>query len=162
MNAYFIHWLDEADPVLQDLAYRVINRKPFKSIITSKKDQEELRLALYQELFAAGYNADYYLNDDSSFDLPYDYYRPFHQSNRIQIDLVTKTNQVVELSQVSSLVHSLAGQVRGDRRLFFPKELIKHLEQIPADQLNEQQKLILVAYINERNDVTHNIQERLF
>ncbi len=162
MNAYFIHWLDEADPVLQDLAYRVINRKPFKSIITTKEDQEELRLALYQELFAAGYNADYYLNDDSSFDLPYDYYRPFHQSNRIQIDLVTKTNQVVELSQVSSLVHSLAGQVRGDRRLFFPKELIKHLEQIPADQLNEQQKLILVAYINERNDVTHNIQERLF
>lgn len=162
MNSYFIQWLEEKDPILQDLAYRVINRKPFKSIITMPAEQEELRLALYQELFAAGFDADYYLSDDSSFDLPYDYYRPLHPSNRIQIDLVTKTNQVVELSQVSSLVHSLAGQVRGDHRLFFPKELIKHLEKIPADQLNDQQKTILVAYINERNDVTHNIQERLF
>ena len=77
-------------------------------------------------------------------------------------DLFTKTNQVIELSQVSSLVHSITGEVRGDHRIFFPKELINHLHQTPANQLNESQKMILMAYINERHDITYNIQERLF
>lgn len=162
MNAYFSQWADERDPILADLAYRFTNRKPFKSIITNQKERQLLKTALYDELFAAGFNANYYMNEDSSFDLPYDYYRPYHSSQKVQIDLVTKTNQVVELSQVSSLVHSLTGQVRGDHRIFFPKEFINHLYQIPADQLNEKQRSILVAYINERHDVTHNIQERLF
>ena len=75
---------------------------------------------------------------------------------------MTKTNQVVELSKVSALVNSLAGKVRGDHRLYFPKELMNQLDKIPADQLNENQKMIVVAYMNERNDVTHQIQQRLF
>lgn len=162
MNAYFNQWAEEDDEILADLAYRFSNRKPFKSIITNEEERDALKEAIYNELFEAGFNGNYYLNEDSSFDLPYDYYRPYHNSQKVQIDLVTKTNQVVELSQVSSLVKSLTGQVRGDHRIFFPKELINHLNKIPADQLSERQKMILVAYINERHDVTHNIQERLF
>ncbi|MBG9981402.1 HD domain-containing protein [Facklamia sp. DSM 111018] len=162
MNAYFNQWAEEDDVILADLAYRFSNRKPFKSIITNEEERDALKEAIYNELFEAGFNGNYYLNEDSSFDLPYDYYRPYHNSQKVQIDLVTKTNQVVELSQVSSLVKSLTGQVRGDHRIFFPKELINHLNKIPADQLSERQKMILVAYINERHDVTHNIQERLF
>ena len=93
---------------------------------------------------------------------PYDHYRPDRLSKNTQIDLVTKTNQIVELSQVSALVNSLTGKSRGDHRLYFPKELLTKLNHIPADQLNENQKMILVAYVNERNDVTHQIQQRLF
>ena len=162
MNAYINQWADEEDSILADLAYRFTNRKPFKSIILSKNDHDFLKSAIFNELFEAGFDSHYYLNEDSSFDLPYDFYRPYHDCQKVPIELVTKTNQVVELSQVSSLVESLAGQVRGDHRLFFPKDLLNYLYKIPADQLNEAEKNILVAYINERNDVTYNIQERLF
>ncbi|MCR8969950.1 HD domain-containing protein [Facklamia sp. 7083-14-GEN3] len=162
MNAYFIQWADEKDPILADLAYRFINRKPFKSIITNDEEREELRTAIFNELSEVGFDPNYYINEDSSFDLPYDYYRPYHSSQKVQIDLVTKTNQVVELSQVSSLVHSLTGQVRGDHRIFFPREFIAGLYNLPQESLSESQKKILDAYTNERHDVTHNIQERLF
>lgn len=162
MNAYFTHWTMEKDPILADLAYRFLNRKPFKSIITNQEERSELRHAIYNQLVLAGFDPSYYLYEDSSFDLPYDYYRPYHSSQKTQIDLVTKTNQVVELSNVSSLVHSLTGQVKGDHRIFFPSDSIKDLFSISPDQLEAEQKLILDAYQIERLDVTHNFQERLF
>lgn len=162
MNGYFIQWAEEKDPILSDLAYRFTNRKPFKSIITNDQEREQLKTAIYHELFQAGFDSHYYLFEDSSFDLPYDYYRPYHNSQKVQIDLFTKTNQVIELSQASSLVHSLTGEVRGDHRIFFPKELINYLHTTPANKLSENQKMILMAYINERHDITYNIQERLF
>lgn len=162
MSSYFTHWLAEDDDILVDLAYRFINRKPFKSIIVNENEMTELSTALRNELAEAYFHPDYYFNQNSSFDLPYDYYRPYNTSNKTQIELITKMNQVVELSQVSPLVNSLAGKVRGDYRLYFPRELLGKLYQIPADQLNEDQRMILVAHANERNDVTHNIQQRLF
>ena len=162
LNSYFVHWSQENDPVLADLSDRFLNRKPFKSILTNDAETMQLTTALQAELFTAGFHPDYYLSENSSYDLPYDYYRPNQISKNTQIDLVTKTNQVVELSKVSALVNSLAGKVRGDHRLYFPKELMTHLDKIPANQLNENQKMILVAYMNERNDVTHQIQQRLF
>ncbi|WP_124057813.1 HD domain-containing protein [Vaginisenegalia massiliensis] len=161
LSSYFTHWLREDDAILADLAYRFLNRKSFKSILTNNDEKNQLEIALRNELFKAGFDPKYYLSENSSFDLPYDYYRPNHSNSKIQIELVTKTGQVVELSQVSALVHSLAGKTNGDHRLYFPRELFEFLYQIPADQLNEDQRMILVAHANERNDVTH-IQQRLF
>ena len=70
--------------------------------------------------------------------------------------------QIVELSQVSPLVNSLAGKQRGDLRLYFPKEILTTAEDTAADRVNENQTTLLAAYYNERNDVTQNIQQRLF
>lgn len=162
VNSYFVHWSQEEDHVLADLAYRFLNRKPYKSIIVNEKEVTQLSIALKEELYNFDYDPEYYFSENSSYDLPYDHYRPDRLSKNTQIDLVTKTNQIVELSQVSALVNSLTGKSRGDHRLYFPKELLTKLNHIPADQLNENQKMILVAYVNERNDVTHQIQQRLF
>ena len=147
---------------MADLAYRFLNRKPHKSIIVNEKEVTQLSIALREELYKFSYDPDYYFSENSSYDLPYDHYRPDRHSKNSQIELVTKTNQIVELSQVSALVNSLTGKSRGDHRLYFPKELLSQLQSIPADQLSENQTMILVAYVNERNDVTHQIQQRLF
>ena len=162
LNSYFVHWSLEDDRVLADLSYRFLNRKPDKSIIVNKQEITQLSIALRDELFSFGYDPEYYFSENSSYDLPYDHYRPDRLSKNTQIELVTKTNQMVELSQVSALVNSLTGKSRGDHRLYFPKELLTEFDTIPADQLNENQKMILAAYVNEHNDVTHQIQQRLF
>ena len=162
MSSYFTHWCEEEDPILSDLANRFLSRKPFKSIIVNPEEKTELATALREVLFDAGFDAEYYFGENSSFDLPYDYYRLNAQTNRTQIELLTKDSQIVELSKVSPLVNSLAGKVRGDYRLYFPKELLDYLNTIPADQLNDNQRKIIVGYDNERSDDTHQIQQTLF
>lgn len=162
VNSYFVHWSQENDRILADLANRFLDRKPFKSILVNEKEATQLSIAVTEELFNLTYDPTYYFSENSSYDLPYDHYRPDRQSKNSQIELVTKTNQIVELSQVSALVNSLTGKSRGDHRLYFPKELLSHINQVPADQLNENQKMIIAAYFNEHNDVTHQIQQRLF
>lgn len=162
LSSYFNHWLDEEDVLLTDLANRFLTRKPFKSVLTSPEEKTELTIAIDQELVRLGYDPYYYFAENSSFDLPYDYYRVGQISKRTQIELITKMGQIVELSQVSPLVNSLAGKQRGDLRLYFPKEILTTAEDTAADQANENQTTLLAAYYNERNDVTQNIQQRLF
>lgn len=162
MSTYFSLWVEEDDAVLSDLAYRFVNRKPFKSLIITEDERDELALALNQELISAGFDPKYYYSENSNYDLPYDYYRPNQKKSRTQIELLTKTNQKVELSQVSALVNSLAGKFRGDLRLYFPVQLLQHFETIPANQLNDNQKMILIAYAKEYNEHQYLVQERLF
>ncbi|MCW6682486.1 HD domain-containing protein [Aerococcaceae bacterium NML160702] len=162
MSNFFAHWREDNDAILADLANRFLCRKPFKSIIVNPEEKTELATAVREVLFDAGYDAQYYFGENSSFDLPYDYYRLDTKTNRTQIELITKNNQIVELSKVSPLVNSLAGKVRGDYRIYFPKELLEDLRTIPADQLNDNQRKVLVAYANERSDDTHQVQQRLF
>lgn len=162
MSNFFAHWREDNDAILADLANRFLCRKPFKSIIVNPEERIELATAVREVLFDAGFDADYYFGENSSFDLPYDYYRLDASTNRTQIELITKNNQIVELSKVSPLVNSLAGKVRGDYRIYFPKELLDDLYTIPADELNDNQRKVLVAVDNERSEDTHQVQQRLF
>lgn len=162
MNSYFNHWTDTEDSILADLARRFLNRKPFKSLLTTNDNRDELTEAIHQELRSNGWDPTYYFGENSSFDLPYDFYRPTEIKQRTQIDFMTKQNQLVELSQVSELVNSLTGKQRGDHRLYYPRELIVQLFEVPEENLTENQLKIKLAYQAEINDVTFNIQERLF
>ena len=163
ISALFTQWTQDNDPILADLASRFLSRRPFKSMIVTDDDRMELTTAIHNELRAHGYDVDYYFGESSSFDLPYDYYRPHEPaSGKIQIDLLTKTGQEVELSQVSPLVRSITGRERGDQRLFFPRELLSALYQIPAADRNSDQVMIILAHKQESNDVTHHLQGRLF
>lgn len=162
LSSYFTHWLDEDDDILRDLAYRFLNRKPFKSLLISEDTRDELTSSLQNELLKEGFDPEFYFGENSSFDLPYDFYRPDATSTRTQIDFVTKQNQVVELSQVSALVQSLTGVPRGEDRLYYPRELLHNILKIDKDQLTPDQEKILAAYYDETNDVTFNIQQRLF
>ena len=61
---------------------------------------------------------------NSSYDLPYDFYRPEENRHRTQIEILRNDRTLVELSEVSQLVAALAGQEQGDERFFFPKEMV--------------------------------------
>jgi len=71
-----------------------------------------------------GFNPKYYTAINSSYDLPYDFYRPNKDRHRTQIELMQKDGSLVELATVSPLVAALAGQSQGDERFYFPKEML--------------------------------------
>lgn len=124
LGTYFTQWTEENDPVLSDLAKRFLNRKPLKSATFSGKEDQLIIKKLQQLVEKVGYNPRYYTAINSSYDLPYDFYRPEQGSHRTQIEIVKKDGTLIELSQVSQLVSALAGQQQGDERFYFPKEMV--------------------------------------
>ena len=160
--SYFSHWLYDNDPILSDLCYRVLNRKPFKSLLVSDDDVQELTFALQAELRANQFDPEYYFAANTSYDQPYDDNQSNGKSKKTQIELITKTNQLVELAQVSMLIGSLNGKSLGDQRLYYPREIIHKIQALAEDALNDNQAIILKAYSEETNDVTYHIQQRLF
>lgn len=67
--------------------------------------------ALFKE---AGIDPNYYLVVDSSSDLPYDFYRPGEEEERLPIHLLTQNGQIKELSRQSAIVESISGKRRTD------------------------------------------------
>lgn len=129
LNTYFTEWTEENDPILSDLAKRFLNRKPLKSAKFDEESQLPLVHELQQLVEKVGFNPHYYTAINSSFDLPYDFYRPTSGKHRTQIELQQKDGSLVELAKVSHLVAALAGQSQGDHRFYFPKEMIDpHLQ----------------------------------
>ncbi|WP_430609915.1 HD domain-containing protein [Enterococcus sp. DIV0876] len=124
LNTYFTQWTEESDLILSDLAKRFLNRKPLKSIRFTDDAQLPLIEELKKLVEKVGFNPTYYTAINSSFDLPYDFYRPTSGMHRTQIELQEKDGTLTELSKASQLVAALAGQTQGDRRFYFPKEMI--------------------------------------
>lgn len=119
----FILWSEHSDPILSDLAKRFLNRKPLKSI--SFDDQAKHMLPILTDLIeTVGFDTKYYTAISSSFDLPYDFYAPAENRHRTQIELYQMDGSLIELSKASYLVNAITGKVTGDKRLFFPKEML--------------------------------------
>ena len=146
LNTAFLQWQKAPDVILQDLAARFLNRKPFKSVsYLPDHDEPELeQMALLIE--EVGYDPDYYTALNSSYDLPYDFYRPEAVSHRTQIELMEADGSLTELSQVSSLVAALTGQGKKDARFYFPKEMLSR---------NHDEQLFSSAYETFQNKI-HN------
>lgn len=123
---YFQRWCEEDDIILQDLSDRFINRRLFKYIEynpqTEKEKYDQLKV-LFEE---AGIDTSYYLVIDSSSDLPYDVYRS--GEGRIPIYLKMPTNELKELSEHSDIVDSITGKTRKDHKLYYPYEMVDHIE----------------------------------
>lgn len=141
LNTYFNHWLDTTDPILSDLAKRFLNRKPLKSCRFEPKTQENLLITIKEIVETVGFNPVYYTAINSSFDLPYDFYRPKSGKHRTQIELQQKDGTLLELSKVSPLVAALAGQIQGDNRFYFPKEMVDQTLQDNYDLFGETYQL---------------------
>lgn len=141
LNTYFNHWLDNQDPILSDLTKRFLNRKPLKSCRFQPETQKPLLEEMKVIVETAGFNPVYYTSINSSFDLPYDFYRPKSGKHRTQIELQQKDGSLIELSQVSPLVAALAGQSQGDHRFYFPKEMVDHSLQDNYDLFGETYQL---------------------
>ncbi|MEY8442142.1 HD domain-containing protein [Lactobacillaceae bacterium 24-114] len=123
LTTYFNHWMHSRDNILSDLASRFLNRRPFKSAVYNK-DSASLLPKLRELIQTVGFNSDYYTAVNDSFKLPYDTYNPQNSNPQTQIELIQPNGNLIELSQVSTLVASVSGKEAGDQRFFFPKEML--------------------------------------
>ncbi|AEN86967.1 MULTISPECIES: HD domain-containing protein [Priestia] len=124
---YFQAWEEEKDEILSDLCRRFMNRQLFKYIEFNPNSQMKMWMELTTLFKKAGINPDYYLVVDSSSDLPYDFYRPGEEEERLPIHLLMPNNEVRELSRQSEIVEAISGKKRTDHKLYFPHDLIDQL-----------------------------------
>ncbi|RSK57542.1 HD domain-containing protein [Bacillus canaveralius] len=121
---YFQIWQGEEDEILSDLCRRFMNRNLFK-YIEFDPAKEYKKLHELSSLFVkAGIDPEYYLVVDSSSDLPYDFYRPGEEEERLPIHLQLKNGDIRELSRLSEIVESVSGKRRTDHKLYFPEDML--------------------------------------
>ncbi|QGH36392.1 HD domain-containing protein [Gracilibacillus salitolerans] len=128
---YFQMWAEEDDPILSDLAYRFMNRRLFKYVEFNPNLQMNEWMELYQLFRDIDLDPEYYLVVDSSSDLPYDFYRPGEEEERLPIHLLMPNKELRELSRQSDIVEAISGKKRTDHKLYYPKDLI---EKLPEDR----------------------------
>ncbi|GEN54811.1 HD domain-containing protein [Halobacillus faecis] len=124
---YFQTWMEEEDTVLSDLCHRFVNRKLFKYIEFNPNSQMNEWMELYKLFTKAGLNPDYYLVVDSSSDLPYDFYRPGEEGERLPIHLLQPNDELKELSRLSDIVESISGKKRTDHKLYIPLDRLEEM-----------------------------------
>lgn len=147
LNTYIQAWMTSTDSILADLAQRFINRRVLKSVAFTQADEQIIE-QMKEEITAIGFDPGYYTAINSSFDLPYDIYRPESSNPRTQIDILQANGELMELSRESPLVASLMGSLHGDRRFYFPKEMLS-----PTDLFanHKERFLQLLQGLNETN-----------
>ncbi len=123
---YFHVWQEEDDPILRDLCSRFLNRHLFKYVEFEPSAQEYVKYQELGELFRKiGIDPDYYLVIDSSSDLPYDFYRPGEEGERLPILLLMPDGDLRELSRESEIVDAISGKRRTDHKLYYPLDLLE-------------------------------------
>ena len=122
---YFQIWQDEDDSIISDLCQRFVNRNLFK-YAEFDPAKEYKKLAELTRLFEkAGIDPEYYLVVDSSSDLPYDFYRPGEEEERLPIHLLMKNGELKELSRESEIVDAISGKRRTDHKLYYPADFLE-------------------------------------
>lgn len=113
---YGFHLLAESeDPILRDLACRLLNRTLFDYAESTPENNEMIKKRLIEQ----GYDPRYYFGNQSVVQRPYNPYTPEHSSSAIWIR--THSGEIRELSAASNLVASLVGgPLLSDNRVFFP------------------------------------------
>lgn len=127
---YFQSWLQEEDSILRDLCDRFINRRLFKYVEYHPFTQIKLWLELVQLFEEIGIDPTYYLEMDSSSDLPYDFYRPGEEEERLPIHLLMPNGELRELSRESAIVEAISGKRRTDHKLYFPLDFLENSQHI--------------------------------
>ncbi|AVR00615.1 hypothetical protein OBCHQ24_16905 [Oceanobacillus iheyensis] len=140
VSYYFQLWQEEDDEILLDLCERFMNRRLFKYVEFNPNLQMAEWMELYRLFSDAGIDPEYYLVVDSSSDLPYDFYRPGEEEERLPIHLLMPNGDLKELSRHSDIVESISGKKRTDHKLYFPKDL---LESLPDEEKKTRIKEIL-------------------
>lgn len=128
---YFHIWQEEDDPILVDLCRRFVNRDLFKYVEFDPATEYRTLMELKDCFTKAGINPTYYLELDSSSDLPYDFYRQGEEEERLPILLLMPNGELRELSRQSDIVEAISGKTRTDHKLYYAKDLIDKLEESP-------------------------------
>lgn len=125
MTTYFQMWMKEEDPILADLSSRFINRKLFQYVEFDPATEYEKMFQLGKLFRKAGLDPTYYLVADSSSDLPYDFYRPGEENERLPIFLKMPNGELSELSRSSDIVDAISGKRRTDHKIYFPADILE-------------------------------------
>jgi HD superfamily phosphohydrolase len=122
---YFQSWLTEEDSILVDLCDRFINRRLYKYVEFNPSTQMKIWIELVQLFNKVGIDPEYYLEIDSSSDLPYDFYRPGEEGERLPIHLLMPSGELRELSRESEVVEAISGKKRTDHKLYFSLDTLE-------------------------------------
>lgn len=139
---YFQMWCEEKDPILRDLCDRFINRRLFKYIEFNPNAHLENYMQLQEKFREAEIDPEYYLVVDSSSDLPYDFYRPGEEEERLPIYLLRSSGDLRELSRESEIVDSISGKKRTDHKLYFPYDFLTDLR----DHQKEKKEILRILH----------------
>lgn len=126
MTYHIKRWLDDKDPVLADLAGRIVNRKLFKALRVprdSKLTVAELKAEVSKIAKSAGFDPSYYVATEQSEIHSYDYYRPDAANPQTNIMIRLENGQVKELSQVSPAIEALVKANFESHWLIYPAEI---------------------------------------
>jgi HD superfamily phosphohydrolase len=123
MQALFMQWQHEKDPILADLCSRFIDRKLFK-YVAYEEDDPKLMKQIRTYMDDIGLPADYYIAVDYPSDLPYDVYRPGRPDEKLPIVLLNSREELTEISMQSEIVRSISGMHRGEHKLYYPEEIV--------------------------------------
>ncbi|WP_453992902.1 HD domain-containing protein [Bacillus nitroreducens] len=134
---YFQVWQDEEDAILSDLCRRFLNRNLFKYVEFDPSSQMMKMMELRVLFEEAGIDPTYYLVVDSSSDLPYDFYRPGEEEERLPINLLMPSGEIRELSRQSEIVDAISGKRRTDHKLYFPQDMIEELPDKKKQKIKE-------------------------
>ncbi|MGM9925838.1 MAG: HD domain-containing protein [Bacillus sp. (in: firmicutes)] len=125
MMYYFQVWQEEEDFILRDLCSRFVDRRLFKYVEFHPSQTGMNKLMELTVLFKkAGIDPAYYLVVDHSSDLPYDFYRPGEEEERLPIHLLKGNGEIRELSRESEIVDAITGKRRTDHKLYFPQDFL--------------------------------------
>lgn len=102
------------DPVLKDLAERILDRKLFEYMSADKEEY------LKEECLKKGYDPRYYVVKDHQKQIPY---LPYTGDGSDNIYVLLDNGKIEELSKVSQVVKSLSTIDEQDERVFYPKEI---------------------------------------
>lgn len=122
---YFQEWQEEKDEILRDLCQRFMDRRLFKYVEVDPSAQMRVWPELLQLFTKIGLDPHYYLVIDSSSDLPYDFYRPGEEEERLPIHLLKQSGELRELSRESEIVEAISGKKRTDHKLYFPLDFLE-------------------------------------
>lgn len=106
------------DPILADLAERLVNRHLFEyRDVTSEEDVGQMQ----KKVEEAGLDARYYLLQDTASQQPY---VPYHKNKEDFIYVLCPDKKVRELSKCSVIVSALlSAEDKKDYKMYYPKEL---------------------------------------
>lgn len=114
---YSFHLMSKMDdPILSDLAKRVLERNLFKYMATDQKNQ------LVQKCLEKGYDPNYYIFQDLQTQSPY---KPYDGQTHCIWVLMEDMKTTYELSEVSTIVSAIcANNKYQDAKVFYPKEVL--------------------------------------
>ncbi|MDG5787378.1 HD domain-containing protein [Evansella sp. AB-P1] len=131
---YFQEWQNEDDPILKDLCERFMSRRLFKYVECDPSIQMKVWPELIELFIKIGLDPNYYLVIDSSSDLPYDFYRPGEEEERLPIHLLMPNGDLRELSRESDVVEAISGKKRTDHKLYFAKDILEDQSTFPKEK----------------------------